>query len=464
MSETPGPDEAHHDAHQQALLAHLSGVLGQEYVVATERTVEGIALDLAVFAPSEQFPHPTLVTLGMSQRPMTAPGGEQEVRLELLIGLPAGWPGIDPPDPELLEDPANSWPVRLLTDTARIPSTDGSFLDWGHSITNNGERYDGSAPFTGALIGPPYGYPPQLMNASTPAGGVQILAVLPATAAELAAKVSVPSGGDMVLGRLAQAGVTAVLDPSRESVTGPAPWHVHVLLAEHAEHLGEVLEGVLPNMASQLGSQGIDEFVLPVGQEPLRWRVGGRLAPSAVEEDLALAALPEEDHTTLRRAVAEHGGVLTLSPQRPGDGETVSGAAAMVAMLVEAGKVAAIWLPYQNHLVLPAQFVADIDAERPTMCRVHLEPLADGSVAVMTHGLTALGGAEVLFSAPDLSLREHTQLLDRLLVEGAERVAAAPKAGQSARLGSETYTVRTGVHRDSGQEILEMVAEQAAAN
>lgn len=459
MSETPGPDEAH----REALLAHLTGFLGQEYVVATERADDGIPLEFAVFAPSEQIPHPTLVTLGMSQRPMASPGGEQEVRLELLIGLPAGWPGIDPPAPELLEDPANSWPLRLLTDTARIPSTDGSFLDWGHSITNNGERYDDSAPFTGALIGPPYGYPPQLMNASTPAGGVQILAVLPATAQELAAKVSVPSGGDMVLGRLAQAGVTAVLDPSRESVTGPAPWHVHVLLTEHAEHLGQVLESVLPNMAAQLGSQGIDEFVLPVGPEPLRWRVGGRLAPSAVEEDLARATLPEEDRAALRAAVAGHGGVLTLSPQRPGGGETVAGAAAMVTMLVDAEKVAAIWLPHQSHLALPAQFVADIDAERPTMCRVHPEPLADGRVAVRTHGLTALGGREALFCAPDLSLREHTQLLDRLLVEGAEQVAAAPVAGQSARLGAQSYTLRPGVHPDSGEEILEMVAVPAAA-
>ncbi|MGO1977899.1 suppressor of fused domain protein [Brachybacterium tyrofermentans] len=456
----------HGTSHREALLAHLTEFLGDQYVIATDTTAPGSAsgpdvsselpapIDLAVFAPSEQVPHATLVTLGLSESPMRTESVE-EYRLELLMGLPAGWPGIDPPQPELLEAGANSWPLHLLRDTARIPGEDGSTLDWGHSITNLGTRYDPSAPFTGALIGPPYGYPPQLMNAPTPAGGVQILAVLPATDEELALRVSVPSGGDMVLDRLERAGVTAVLDPARESVTdGPAPWRLHVLLREPAEHLGQVLEGVLPNMAEQLGAQGIDEFVLPIGPEPLRWRVGGRFAPSALASDLALAALPEQELAALREAVGAHATVLTISPERPGGGATVAGAAAMALMLVEAGKADAIWLPHQRHLTTAAQFAADIAAELPTTCRPHPDPADDD--AARTSGLAALGGAEVRFAAPGLSMTERIDRLHRMIADCVEEVGVVPTAGQQARVDGTTYELRldaaagTGTSTDAG--------------
>lgn len=441
------------EAHREALLAHLSEFLGDDYIVAQESMSHGITVDLAVFAASEEVPHATLVTLGMSQRPMHAEGGE-EFRLELLIGLPAGWPGIDPPDQELLTTGAHAWPLDLLRDTARIPSTEGSVLDWGHSITHGGERYDDSVPFTGALIGPPYGYPPQLMNAPTPSGAVQILAVLPVTAEELALRASVASGGNLVLDRLAQAGVTAVIDPARGPVTdGPAPWQVHVLLRDRAEHLGDVLDGVLPNMAEQLRRQGIDEFVLPLGEEPLRWRVGGRFAPSALAADHALAGRTPSEHEALAEAVRGHGAVLTLSPERPGDGDSVTGAVAMTSMLVAAAKVAAVWMPHQNHLTLPEAFLADIEAERPTTCRVHPEPLADGRTAVLTHGLAALGGTEVLAVQEGASLPELTAALERMLVEGSAGLGSVPVAGQ--RCGA--HVLRTGEHPDSGAELLEMV-------
>lgn len=475
----------HGTSHREALLAHLTEFLGDQYVIATDTTAPGSAsgpdvssdlpapIDLAVFAPSEQVPHATLVTLGLSESPMRTESGE-EYRLELLMGLPAGWPGIDPPQPELLEQNPNSWPLHLLRDTARIPGEDGSTLDWGHSITNLGTCYDPSVPFTGALIGPPYGYPPQLMNAPTPAGGVQILAVLPATDEELALRVSVPSGGDMVLDRLERAGVTAVLDPARASVTdGPAPWRMHVLLREPAEHLGQVLEGVLPNMAEQLGAQGIDEFVLPIGPEPLRWRVGGRFAPSALADDLELAALPEQELAVLREAITSHATVLTLSPERPGDGATVAGAAAMAQLLVEAGKALAIWIPHQRHLTTAAQFSADIAAGLPTTCRVHPESAlvsigADGpgaDDAARTAGLAALGGAEVRFAAPEMTTTQRIGRLHRMIADCVEEVGVVPTAGQQARVDGTTYELRldaaAGTSTGVGSEVQEQVLQMA---
>src|SRR5699024_8347684 len=118
-------------------------------------------------------------------------------------------------------------------------------------------------------------------------------------------------------------------------------------------------------------------------------------------------------------------------------------------------KAATLWLPHQRHVALPEQFLADIEAELPTTCRVHPEALADGRPAVRTHGLEALGGLEVQFSAPGLSQADLRDRLNRMLVECTEKVGAVPVAGQRVQLGEVAYELRTVAHPDSGLEVLE---------
>lgn len=229
---TPGGDpEFHHDdfeavppaprdeERRAAHLAHLVELLGEEVAVASEEVSTGVELDVHVFAPTPENPWITLVTCGMSDHPMPVPGTDGTELLELLIALPPGWPGLDPVDADLLEDERNYWPMRLLKEIALIPSSYDAYLGWGHSLTSeDGEPYADDVPFTGAMIGPPYGLPPAIMEVATPSGTVRVLAVLPLTPEELDLKVSVADGGTILLDRFWEAGIGAVLDPQRQSV------------------------------------------------------------------------------------------------------------------------------------------------------------------------------------------------------------------------------------------------------
>ena len=97
-----------------AFEAHLTEFLGDRFTVLSERTSRHIHLDVYVFAPSQAVPHVTLVTAGMSDLAMPVPGSDAQLRMELMLGLPHGWPGLDPLEGETLAQEENFWPLRLL--------------------------------------------------------------------------------------------------------------------------------------------------------------------------------------------------------------------------------------------------------------------------------------------------------------------------------------------------------------
>src|SRR5690625_6616776 len=74
----------------------------------------------------------------MSDLPMPVPGSGAQLRMELMLALPRGWPGLDPLEGEALAREENFWPLRLLKDVARYPSSFDAYLSWGHTV-------DGSA-------------------------------------------------------------------------------------------------------------------------------------------------------------------------------------------------------------------------------------------------------------------------------------------------------------------------------
>ncbi|MFW6598258.1 suppressor of fused domain protein [Propionibacteriaceae bacterium Y2011] len=228
--------------------AHLTKHLGEEFHILHEVLSSGIHLDVHVFAPTDRIPYLTLVTSGMSDLPMSVPAGlESRSRLELMLGLPSDWPGLSPVgrdntdddtatgtgtgtgtsaadgqiDQGPLGDERNYWPIRLLKDLARLPHDYATWLSWGHSIPNGdpAQPYAEEVPFTGAIIGPPLGYPVELMRAETALGRINYLAVLPVTSAEMEFKISSPQGADELIDRMAAARVTAVVDPGRRDLS-----------------------------------------------------------------------------------------------------------------------------------------------------------------------------------------------------------------------------------------------------
>ncbi|NHN56152.1 suppressor of fused domain protein [Calidifontibacter sp. DB0510] len=206
--------------------AHLRQFIGADWRVLPGGLGDD-RLDVYVFPPSSEHPFLTLVTSGMSDHPMAMPPGlESQSRMELLLALAPGWAGLDPiapleasPPGGPLADERNSWPIRLLRDLAQLPRK-GGVLSWGQSVPHGdpARPYADGVPFTGAVIGPPIGYSPDLMTCETPVARVAYLAVLPVTRAEMAFTVARPDGAERLFDLFFDCDVSAVIDPQRPSV------------------------------------------------------------------------------------------------------------------------------------------------------------------------------------------------------------------------------------------------------
>src|SRR5690625_2805788 len=92
--------------------AQLTRFLGGSLTWLTERASRHIHLVVYVFEPSAEVHQITLVTAGMSDLPMPVPGSGAQLRMELMLALPRGWPGLDALEGEALAREENFWPLR----------------------------------------------------------------------------------------------------------------------------------------------------------------------------------------------------------------------------------------------------------------------------------------------------------------------------------------------------------------
>jgi hypothetical protein len=148
-----------------------------------------------VVAPGGERPVYTLVTSGMSERPMATPGAG-DVYAELALVLPPFWPA---PGSEEMRTPAGHWPYRLLQDLARLPHEFDTWLRNGHTVPNGDppEPYAPGTRLCGALIAPAL--------------------TLPEDFEELEVGER-HEGVDRLYDLFDEAGVSEILDPERPSV------------------------------------------------------------------------------------------------------------------------------------------------------------------------------------------------------------------------------------------------------
>ncbi len=121
------------ESHIEAISAHIERHLGPISGVFHEIISDLVHIDVHVVPASEPFPYLRLVTSGMSDLPMTLPGGAPgSAYMELMVTLPADWPI----SADAFEDERNYWPVRLLKTLARLPHEYDTWLGFGHTIPN----------------------------------------------------------------------------------------------------------------------------------------------------------------------------------------------------------------------------------------------------------------------------------------------------------------------------------------
>ncbi len=206
----------------------LRPLLGEYVRVQHELQSELVHLDVLYFPPRDDRPFWTLVTCGMSGRPMAVPefveGSADYAYAELVMSLPADWIPLKADgefDFEFFQSDDRSWPVGQMMYLARFPHLQRTWVAVGHSITNDDPPRP-VAPDTrmdGFVLGWPVNWPSRFHQMQRADGKlVSFLAVVPLYPEEMQFKLD--AGSAALFERLLRAGVTELLRPQRESVAG----------------------------------------------------------------------------------------------------------------------------------------------------------------------------------------------------------------------------------------------------
>jgi Suppressor of fused protein (SUFU) len=114
-------------ADQELIEEHVERHIGPIAGVFHELYSEYVHLDPLMVDPRDGRPVHTVVTSGMSSKPM-----ENGDRMELMIVLPPTWPV----DQASWRDERHYWPIRALKELARMPHVYGLSLCAGHTVPN----------------------------------------------------------------------------------------------------------------------------------------------------------------------------------------------------------------------------------------------------------------------------------------------------------------------------------------
>lgn len=204
--------------------AHIEEHLGEIDTVWHEMISDLVHIDVHQIRPTEDRPFWTLVTTGMSDRPMTVPDGAEEYTYaELVICLPEDWPVSQ----EDFNDENNYWPVRLLKVLARLPHEYETWLGPGHTVPNGGEEdvpYADNTQFTCAMIVPPLAMvPSEFAQLELDDRTINFYGVWPLYPAEVSFKLN--KGLEALLDKLEQGGVTELIEVDRANTCPKSRWN-----------------------------------------------------------------------------------------------------------------------------------------------------------------------------------------------------------------------------------------------
>lgn len=205
------------EQHIEKLSQHIAQHLGEPATVFHEIISDLVHIDIHIIPPRPDRNFYTLVTTGMSQRPMTVPPGAEEfARCELMLSLPPDWPLQE----EDLKDENHYWPLRLLKTLARMPHEYDTWLSIDHTIPNGdpAEPYAENTKFCCALIGFPLTAPTEdFMNCQvSPETVVRFWSVIPLYPEEVDFKLK--KGAEALGERMDKEEITDLLDLSRKNV------------------------------------------------------------------------------------------------------------------------------------------------------------------------------------------------------------------------------------------------------
>ncbi|TYP74784.1 suppressor of fused domain protein [Paenibacillus methanolicus] len=202
----------------QRITAHVEQHIGPVANVFHEIISDLVHIDILFVPPTPQRNYYTLVTCGMSNRPMTVPEGAENFRYaELMLCLPPSWPMSE----EAFRDEEHYWPVRMLKTLARLPHEYDTWLYHAHTIPNGdpARPYARNTKLAGmlvelpTLVNDPHAFFTLNMEADK---DVHFFTLVPLYAEEMNLKLA--QGTEPLLEKLAQAGVNEIVQLDRKNV------------------------------------------------------------------------------------------------------------------------------------------------------------------------------------------------------------------------------------------------------
>ncbi len=145
-------DMAGGESNMDAISAHIEKHIGKIEFVYHEIISPLVHIDIHVVYPTPERNFYTLVTSGMSDKPMNVPTKDHKPWQfgELMLCLPSDWQLGE----EAFKDENNYWPIRMIKFVARFPHEYKTWVSYGHTIPNGNPpaTFTDKVPFSGVLV------------------------------------------------------------------------------------------------------------------------------------------------------------------------------------------------------------------------------------------------------------------------------------------------------------------------
>jgi len=199
----------------ELITSHIRENIGEVSFVLEERESSLVHIGLHVVSPTENANFYTVVTSGMSDKPMAVPAFAPVFKYaELLICLPPWWPFTM----EGLAKEETYWPIKLIKDLARYPHQHDTWLCYGHTVPN-GDPPKPFAPNTrmsAAILSVPLLFGQKLWRlTASPDKEINFFSVIPIYKEER--EFAMSNESDDLLDLLNDNGVTELLDIGRRN-------------------------------------------------------------------------------------------------------------------------------------------------------------------------------------------------------------------------------------------------------
>lgn len=209
----------------EAIQDHLVKHIGGEFKIFHEIKSEAVHLDVIIMQPTESEPYWTLMTSGMSDRPM-----KDGSLAEMMLRLPADWKVPMRDGEEVWKGKDGErwyWPVRVLKQMARFPHVYKTAFAVGHTIDNGqpADPWSHGTAFNAAFFANGRTLPEAFDEIDLGDGRkIQVLALYPLYAEESA--FARANGSEALWAKFADAEISEVVQADRPCLVpreAPAP-------------------------------------------------------------------------------------------------------------------------------------------------------------------------------------------------------------------------------------------------